>query len=200
VSVVHSVILGEWNYPNDALINARTLAYLMEQCQTLKYLSLRVLRSLNEDQLSVLGAFSRPGLEIVLESCIITDAGASALVDFLGRNQGPTHLDWCEIDYSVLAYGLRGNSRLKSLKVGISRNLEVRIREVLTITDALKENKGLADLQLGYDTRVSDEMWGAICASLTTHPTLEVLNLHSILGSATTDPVVLNSRYSHSWI
>jgi hypothetical protein len=39
VSVVHSVILGEWSYPDGVLINAPTLAYLMEQCQSLKDLS-----------------------------------------------------------------------------------------------------------------------------------------------------------------
>jgi hypothetical protein len=36
--------------------------------------------------------------------------------------------------------------------------------------------------------RVTDEAWGAICDSLETHPTLEVLNLHGASGSAVIMP------------
>jgi hypothetical protein len=41
VSVVHSIILDEqWSYPDGAVIKATTLAYLMEQCQSLQVLTL----------------------------------------------------------------------------------------------------------------------------------------------------------------
>jgi hypothetical protein len=59
-SVVHSVIL-EKGFSRFVLVNAPTLAYMMEQCQSLKCLSLKDL-DMNEDQIRVLGALSRPGL------------------------------------------------------------------------------------------------------------------------------------------
>jgi hypothetical protein len=88
----------------------------MEQCQSLKVLSFDLLK-MAEDHIRVLGAYSRPDLEIVLEDCKITSSGASALAEVIGRNQGPTKLDRCyNIDNFVLANGFRGNSRLKSLR------------------------------------------------------------------------------------
>jgi hypothetical protein len=117
-SVVHSVILNKCCYRDSAFINAPTLAYLMEQCQSLKVLKLQYLE-IDENHCRVLGAYSRPDLEIILITCKLTSAGASALAEVLGRNQGPTKLHCCNIDYSVLANGLRGNSRLKSLAPSI---------------------------------------------------------------------------------
>jgi hypothetical protein len=115
VSVVHSVSLHNWSYLEGTSINAPTLAYLMEQCQSLKLLSLQRLE-MDENHCRMLGDFSRPDLEIVLDGCRVTSAGSSALAEVLGRNQGPNKLCSCfEIDNVVLADGLRGNSRLKSL-------------------------------------------------------------------------------------
>jgi hypothetical protein len=87
---------------------------MMEQCQSLKTLTLKNLE-MDENHCRVLGTFSRPALEIVLHQCKITSAGGNALAEVLGCNQGPTKLDLCSIDNVVLADGLRGNSRLKSL-------------------------------------------------------------------------------------
>jgi hypothetical protein len=109
VTVVQSVRLLDWNSP-DVVINAPALANLMRQCQSLKTLTLRNLE-MDENHCRVLGIFSRPDLEIVLDHCKLTSAGASALAEVLGRNQGPTKLDLCYIDNVVLADGLRGNSR-----------------------------------------------------------------------------------------
>jgi hypothetical protein len=139
-SVVHSVVLNKWGYSRGALINAPTLAYLMEQCQSLKVLTLKDI-SLNEDLCHVLGAYSRSDLNIELRECKLTSAGSSALAEVLGRNQGPTKLDDCTMDTTVLADGLRGNSRLKSFKPHINQ-------ELLAIASALRENKGLVDLRL----------------------------------------------------
>jgi hypothetical protein len=173
----------------------------MEKCQSLKLLSLISLE-MDEDHCRVLGGYSRPDLEIVLKNCKFTIGGTSALAEILGRNQGPTQLDYCHLDNLVLANGLRGNSRLKSLKLRISNNLEVGNREILTIMGALRENKGLVDLHLGRDHRVSDETyhrvsgetWGVICASLETHPTLEVLDLRLTFANPTIGPAALTSR------
>jgi hypothetical protein len=95
--------------------NAPSLANLMEQCQNLKILTLQQI-DLDEDHFRVLGALSRPGLEIELEDCQIAGATAAVMAETLGRNQGPTKLDNCRIDNLVLADGLRGNSRLKSFE------------------------------------------------------------------------------------
>jgi hypothetical protein len=95
----------------------------------------------------------------------------------------------CYIDNFILANGLRGNSRMKSLKLSISTSDEVSNRTFLAIAGALKENKGLVDLNLSYSLRLNDGTWDAICDSLKTHPTLKVLNLWSI-----TAPAVIKSQ------
>jgi hypothetical protein len=107
------------------------------------------------------------------------------LVEVLGRNQGPTKLVGCEIDSFVLAGGLRGNSRLKSLTPLISNNSGLANREVLAIAGTLRENRGLVELDLNFNFfTMNDETWCAVCDSLKTHPTLQVLHfrLHSKYG------------------
>jgi hypothetical protein len=141
VSVVHSVHLTNWNC-DGVFISAPILANVMEQCQSLLFLSLNYLK-MDEAHCRALGGNSRPGLEIVLDRCEVMSAGASALIEVLGRNQGPTKLNLCEIDNFVLAEGLRGNSHLKCLTPRFSSDLEVHDREFLAIAGALKENKGL---------------------------------------------------------
>jgi hypothetical protein len=192
-SVVHSVILHDWNdHDGDADIDAPALEYLMEQCKSLKVLTLRNLE-MDENHCRVLGAYSRPDLEIVLLYCKLTSAGTSALAEVLEHNQGPTTLNRCDIDYSVLANGLRGNSRLKRLSTAYSYNHDDN-RHVLAIAGPLQENKGLVELDLNNSLRVSDETWGAICDSLKTHPTLEVLNMPSTRITAMTGPAAITSR------
>jgi hypothetical protein len=194
VSVVHSVVIYEWICHDGALINAPALAYLMEQCQSLKFLSLVDLK-MDENHCRVLDDFSRPDLEIVLVGGDFTDAGATTLAEVLGRDQGPTKIINSNIDNFVLANGLRGNSRLKSLSRHFSSSPEYGNREVLAIADALRENKGLVELNLACQGfKVSDEAWGAISDSLETHPTLEVLNLRGTLINAAKAPSVLKSR------
>jgi hypothetical protein len=157
------------------LPNAPSLAYLMEQCQSLKVLILVQLR-LEENHCRVLGAYSRPDLEIELIACTLTNAGSSALAEVLGRNQGPTTLYHCDIDYLDIADGMRGNSRLKCLIPSISNKRQ----EVLAIAGALRENNGLVEMNLCYfGFRMSDEMWATVYDSLKTHPTLKVLTLRA---------------------
>jgi hypothetical protein len=142
VSVVHSVTLKKWSYRDIACINAPSLAYLMEQCQSLKNLTLKKL-DLGEDNIRVLGDYSKPGLEISLFSCTITSAGANALAEFLGCNQGPTKLGWCSIDNVILANGLRGNSRLKLFKPRISSNLRSVTANFLQLQAPFEKTKAL---------------------------------------------------------
>jgi hypothetical protein len=182
-SVAHSVILHEKSFRDSALINATSLECLMEQCQKLKVLRLEGV-ALDENHCRVLGTYSR--LEIELEKCRFTGtAGAETLVEVLGRNQGPTELDRCAIDIFVLADGLRGNSRLKRMTL-CPINRDAANQDLLAISSALKENKGLVHLHLQYDFGKSDETWGAICDSLETHPTLEVMELRNSNGSSFT--------------
>lgn len=61
-------------------LNAPSLAYLIEQCQSLKALKLEII-TLDEDHCGVLGACLRPGLEIELQYCKLTSAGINALVE-----------------------------------------------------------------------------------------------------------------------
>jgi hypothetical protein len=200
VSVVRSVTIDEWSCPDGALISAPAFADFIEQCQSLRLLSFKELDvslEMDEDQCRALGVSSRPDLEIELKHSTITSAGARALTEVLGRNQGPTKLDCCFIDNSVLADGLRGNSRLRSLNLCLSENPEVGHRERLAIAGALRENKGLVDLDLScFDFRVTDETWGAVCDSLHAHPTLEVLDLrtHGTSGMVPLVPAVIKSQ------
>jgi hypothetical protein len=166
----------------------------MDRCQSLKVLSLEDL-DMDENHCRVLGENSRPGLEIELIHCKLTSAGTSALAEVLGRNEGPTKLTWCRMDNFSLANGLRGNSRLKSLRPRISINRDAGNRELLAIAGALRENEGLVEVNLRYNGfRVSDETWGAICDSLETHPALEVLDLSSTLTGAPLAPAALKYR------
>jgi hypothetical protein len=131
---------------------------------------------MDEHNCRVLGAYSRPDLEIALTECVITRSGASALAEVLGRNQGPAKLLRCAIDAFVLADGLRGNSRLKSFSQGFSGNRNVGNQKVVAIACALRENRGLIELELrSHYSNINDETWGTVCDSLKTHPTLEVL-------------------------
>jgi hypothetical protein len=160
--------------------------------------SLKALRldkvEMDENHFRVLGAYSRPGLEIEPKRCRITGAAAAVLAEVLGSNQGPTKLDDCYIDYSVLSDGLRGNSRLKSLRLRISSCLQDDNRHVLVIAGALREKKGLVEFNLSWSQRLSDETWGTIWDSLKTHATLEILNLTSTNDDYTTVLAVITSR------
>jgi hypothetical protein len=104
---------------------------------------------------------------------------------------GTTELTYCDIDCSVLLDGLRGNSRLKSLTprlcdfrgvahqehlVIASGNPDDLDRQVLAIAGTLKVNTGLDVCDLTYSL-LTDETWNAVCDSLKTHPTLQVLKL-----------------------
>jgi hypothetical protein len=84
-SPVHSVILRKRGSRDGASINAPTLAYLMEQCHSLKVLTIQD-QKMGENHCRVLGAYSRPDLEIELKYCKLTRAGTRALAEVLGRN------------------------------------------------------------------------------------------------------------------
>jgi hypothetical protein len=194
-SVVHSVRLDTRDFLHGLLINAPTLAHLMEQCQSLKVLTLEDLE-IDENHCRVLNVYSRSDLEIVLVRCEPTSAGTSALAEALGRNQGPTNLTWVKMDYSVLADGLRGNRRLKSLAPRfLSISIEEEERQFLAIASAHRENKGLVELNVNHSEHTEcDETWHAICDSLKTHPTLEVLHLSPVSNNTSTVSAVTLSR------
>jgi hypothetical protein len=198
-SDVDSVKLSNWRCANHVSINATSLAYLMGQCQSLEVLTLHNAGDLDGDQIRVLGAYSRPGLEIVLIYCQLTSAGTSALAEVLERNQGPTKLEICDIDYSVLAgrLELHGNSSLKSLAPRSSGDLDDENRELQAIAGYLRQYRGLIELDLScYDCSVNDETWESICNSLRAHPTVEVLRLSSaeLYERTPMVPAVITSR------
>jgi hypothetical protein len=59
-----------------------------------------------------------------------------------GRHQGPTKLDLYLIDYSILADGLRANSRLKILSLHPSSKRVVANQDILAIASALEKKQG----------------------------------------------------------
>jgi hypothetical protein len=200
-SVVHSVTIHNWT-SRAVSISATSLAYLMEHCHSsLKALTLIDLE-MDDSHCRVLGGYSRPDLDIVLFLCKLTSVKASVLAAILGRNQGPTELSLCEIDYSVLANGLRGNSRLQSFRTSNYSSPADSGREALLIAGALRENKGLVSLRLHYGSDVNDETWVAVCDSLKAHPTLEVFDFRAAkkfentfeLAEPSVFPAVIKSR------
>jgi hypothetical protein len=80
---VHELILRSDGLGGEVSFNAPSLANLMEQCQSLKALTLEQI-ALDEDHCRVLGAISRPDLEIELKKCRFAGALATVLVDILG--------------------------------------------------------------------------------------------------------------------
>jgi hypothetical protein len=176
---VRELELTNVDHSSDVFFNAPSFAYLVEQCQSLKYLTLSGI-DLDEDHIRVLGAYSRPDIKIKLISCTFIRAATSALVQLLGRNQGPTNLFFCNIDSLVVTDGLRGNSRLKNFTPCLSFNHREDVnRVVLTLAGALRENKGLVHLDLTSYWSMSENTWDVLCDSLKTHPTLQVLILLS---------------------
>jgi hypothetical protein len=103
-----------------------------------------------------------------------------------GTNQ-PTYqhtkLDLCDLHDSLFANGLRGNSRLKSLR---PRRYN---RNVFAIAGAaLKENtKALF-------TWMRDETLDAVCDYFKTHPKLEDLDFRSVFTEDTVAPAMLKSQ------
>jgi hypothetical protein len=88
---------------------------------------------------------------------------------------------------------LRGNSRLKTFKPRISTtNQDAGYRQVLAIAGALKENKGLVDLNLNCAFMMSNKIWDVVYDSVKTHPTLQVL--HLLDGEATLASAMLKVR------
>jgi hypothetical protein len=177
----------------DEYFSAPIFAYLAERYQSLRSVKLECL-VLNEDHIRVLGDISRSGLEIDLTLCQIEGAAAEALAEVLCRNQGPTKLIECNIDYSVIANGLHGNSRLKSLTPRWDFEVDDS-RQVVALAGALKGNKGLVDLKIWQQLSLSDELWYAVCDALKTHPALQVLKLGYMgLVQPTMPPAALKSR------
>jgi hypothetical protein len=79
----------------------------MEQCQSLKVLSLRAL-ALDGNHCRVLNLFKTSDRTAHCKHTVLEQA----LSEVLGRNDQA--LQYCDVDNFVLADGLRGNSRLKA--------------------------------------------------------------------------------------
>jgi hypothetical protein len=80
VSAARSALFESWECDEYSIISPPSLIYLLKQCQSLKLLSLKDLK-MDENDFRVLGAYSRPDLEINLIRCTLTSAGASALAE-----------------------------------------------------------------------------------------------------------------------
>jgi hypothetical protein len=185
---VHGVTLCDWGTLNHHAVFSNAspcFAYLMEQCQSLKLLSLYRL-FFDENHILALGALSRPNFKINLINCRTAGASAEALVEILKRNHGPAfYMAYCHF-HSFMDV-LRGDSRLKSLILDSFHNK----RSMNEFPSVFRENKSLVRLKFDDSHWVTDDQWGAICDSLETHPSLEVLDLHP---EGYTTPAISASR------
>jgi hypothetical protein len=172
----------------DETISAPDLARLLQNSQVLKCLELEEL-TLDEDHCRALAAASRPGLEIKLFACTITEAGARFFIESLRLNRGPTQLCHCNIDHATLAEALRGN---RSVTTFVLRSLKKH--EMDLVARALQEDRGVVELDLSYSCRMEPNTLGVLCQSLHTHPSLEVLELPeiSVRGPVSTEDHWMN--------
>jgi hypothetical protein len=148
-SEVYHLNLDNAGSLDETFFSAASLAHLMEQCQNLKALRLKHI-ALDEDRFRMLGDFSKPGLEIKVKTRQVAGAAAKVLVHILGCDQGPTKLASCDIGKFVLGDGLRGNSRLKSLRLPTFSHSEDGNPDILVIAGASIQNKGLVDFDLRF--------------------------------------------------
>jgi hypothetical protein len=169
-------------------ISASALLKFQQQTRNLQQLSLWCF-TLLEDQCRALVATptitskGRP-LEIELFYCNLYGAGATdALVEAIRHNRGPTKLERCEIDTRLLADALRGNTSVKALTLRSSYgNAAKDLVAIRALVQGLVQNCGLVRLDLSNRV-VNDANWKALCMSLKTHPTLEVLGLRTTTSS-----------------
>jgi hypothetical protein len=138
--------------------------------------------TLDEDHCRVLAAASRPGLEIVLENCKITNAGARIFAESFRLNQGPTKLICCRINSEILAEAMRGNTVVNTLTLKY-----VETHELYLLARALQEDRGL--VKLDFASIIGPETLGLFCLSLKTHPLLETIRFPPERG--------LNSMKNH---
>jgi hypothetical protein len=110
---------------------------------------------------------------IALTYCRMTREGQESFIECLQKNRGPTELDRCSVEPTVLSQALRGNSRLRRLKLGIGGDH----RGLSEIFNGLSENKGLEYLSLPTHCEFIDDSMDNLCQALRTHPTLETLIL-----------------------
>jgi hypothetical protein len=92
VSEIHELELRNVRRHGVASYDVPIFVHLVVQFKSLKFLTLERM-TLDEDDCRVLGNISGKNLE--LKGCIIEDAAAETLAEVLGRNQGPTRLDYC---------------------------------------------------------------------------------------------------------
>jgi hypothetical protein len=169
-------------------ISASALRKFQKQTRNLQQLSLWCF-TLLEDQCRALAATpaitnnGRP-LEIELFYCKLYDAGATnALVEAIRHNRGPTKLERCEIDTCLLADALRGNTSVKALTLRCSYGNAAKDRVAIrALVQGLEQNRGLVRLDLSNRV-VNNENWKALCKSIKTHPSLEVLGLRTTTSS-----------------
>jgi hypothetical protein len=169
-------------------ISSSSLLKFLQQTSNLQRLRLSTF-TLLEDQCGVLAAtpnITNNGspLEIELCYCKLYDVRATdALVEAIRQNRGPTKLERCEMDTLGLADALRGNDSVKALTLrGSYGNAANDLVAIRALAHALEDNHGLVRLDMSNRV-ISTENWKALCQSLQTHPTLEVLILRTTTSS-----------------
>jgi hypothetical protein len=163
---------------------------LLEQCPDLELLEF-IDATLHEDQCRALVAASpTKELNIRFHDCRVLQAdGTAALADVFrnnnnNNNQGGGrvhyHLHHFQTDdWSILAQGLGGgNTSLKTIDNptgGLGERM-LEPTEFRVLVEALEDNQGLVKFA-PREQHIDLENWAILCRSLSSHPTLETLDL-----------------------
>jgi hypothetical protein len=130
---------------------------------------------LNEGHLRALASVSRHAMDLNLEKCSLSDDTGSrdAFVECLQSGRGPTKLDRCSIDCSVLA------DALTTMTVKNTHLARPTKQQDATDDNTGKGNatgRGIEELNLD-GCFIRAENWSILAKSLKTHPTITRLSL-----------------------
>jgi hypothetical protein len=117
---------------------------------------------------------AREDFEITLDSCRLTEAGESVLLDGIRRNQGPTSLHGCRCNTQPLAEALNRNTHIKRFQCRSDDG--ITDEDVLVLLWALAGNLDIEELG-PQGMKITNEGWSIMCQSLANHPAIEHLNL-----------------------
>jgi hypothetical protein len=167
---------------------------LLEQCPDLELLEFMD-ATLHEDQCRAMAAASTSTnsehvLDIRFHDCRVLQADSTAALADVFRNNnnnqggGQVHYHLHHFrteDWSILAQGLGGgNTSVKTIDnpTGWLGERMLEQPEFRVLVDALGDNQGLV-IFAPREQHIDDENWTVLCHSLSSHPTLETLDLSS---------------------
>jgi hypothetical protein len=170
-----SLLFADESDDSDAPFSNVALSRLVVMNQSLETLELCKF-SVDRDFCHALGFVIRPDLQTRFRDCNMTESGSRAVAEAIHSHQGPTWLLNCDMDHSLLAEALRGNTSLTHFESQPGRGVFRDDDEWRLFARALSQACNL--LIVSFEGLfVNDENLEFLCQHIARHPTLECLNL-----------------------